>query len=124
MRRSPALRRIIPAIAVGALVLAACGSDDDSGGDSADDTSAPAATDAPADTAAEASGSASDMPLGSAAGSRAVGTPCCESWAGVGLSPPGGRPVACGGRLAPIADRGGFTGTLPAGPRNGLGSDI
>ena len=56
MRRSPALRRIIPAIAVGALVLAACGSDDDSG-DSADDTSAPAATDAPADTAAEASGS-------------------------------------------------------------------
>ena len=35
MRRSPALRRIIPAIAVGALVLAACGSDDDSS-DSAD----------------------------------------------------------------------------------------
>jgi len=54
MRRSPALRRIIPAIAVGALVLAACGSDDD--GDSADDTSAPAATEAPADTAGEASG--------------------------------------------------------------------
>ena len=43
MRRSPALRRIIPAIAVGALVLAACGSDDDSG-DSADDTTAPADT--------------------------------------------------------------------------------
>jgi polar amino acid transport system substrate-binding protein len=40
MRRSPALRRIIPAIAVGALVLAACGSDDD--GDSADETTAPA----------------------------------------------------------------------------------
>ena len=35
MRRSPALRRIIPAIAVGALVLAACGSDDDSSSDSA-----------------------------------------------------------------------------------------
>src|SRR6056297_37825 len=31
MRRSPALRRIVPAIAVGALVLAACGSDDDAG---------------------------------------------------------------------------------------------
>ncbi len=29
MRRSPALRRVIPALAVGALVLAACGSDDD-----------------------------------------------------------------------------------------------
>jgi polar amino acid transport system substrate-binding protein len=41
MRRSPAMRRIIPAIAVGALVLAACGSDDD--GDSA-------TTDAPSDT--------------------------------------------------------------------------
>lgn len=54
MRRSPALRRIIPAIAVGALVLAACGSDDD--GDSAADTSAPADTEAPADTAGDASG--------------------------------------------------------------------
>jgi polar amino acid transport system substrate-binding protein len=35
MRRSPALRRIIPALAVGALVLAACGSDDDSSDESA-----------------------------------------------------------------------------------------
>ncbi len=43
MRPSPALRRIIPAIAVGALVLAACGSDDDSG-DSADATTAPSET--------------------------------------------------------------------------------
>jgi polar amino acid transport system substrate-binding protein len=42
MRRSPALRRIIPAIAVGALVLAACGSDDDS--------TESASTDAPTDT--------------------------------------------------------------------------
>jgi polar amino acid transport system substrate-binding protein len=42
MRRSPALRRIIPAFAVGALLLAACGSDDDGGGEAADDTSAPA----------------------------------------------------------------------------------
>ena len=46
MRRSPALRRIIPAIAVGALVLAACGSDDDAS-ESADD---PVGTDAPAST--------------------------------------------------------------------------
>jgi polar amino acid transport system substrate-binding protein len=45
MRRSPTLRRIIPALAVGALLLAACGSDDD--GDAASDTSGPA------DTAAE-----------------------------------------------------------------------
>jgi polar amino acid transport system substrate-binding protein len=43
MRRSPALRRIIPAIAVGALVLAACGSDDD--------TTESTGTDAPTDTA-------------------------------------------------------------------------
>jgi len=43
MRRSPALRRIIPFIAVGALVLAACGSDDDASG-SADGTLAPTDT--------------------------------------------------------------------------------
>jgi len=55
MRRSPALRRIIPAIAVGALVLAACGSDDDAS-ESADDTTAPADTEAPAGTADDAGG--------------------------------------------------------------------
>ena len=43
MRRSPALRRIIPVIAVGALVLAACGSDDDASG-STDGTLAPTDT--------------------------------------------------------------------------------
>jgi polar amino acid transport system substrate-binding protein len=48
MRRSPALRRIIPAIAVGALVLAACGSDDDS--------SESAGTDAPNDSTATTDG--------------------------------------------------------------------
>ncbi len=53
MRRSPALRQIIPAIAVGALVLAACGSDDDSG-DSADDTTAPADTTAGTDASGDA----------------------------------------------------------------------
>ncbi len=47
MRRSPALRRIIPAITVGALVLAACGSDDDSS-DASDTTDA--ASDAPVDS--------------------------------------------------------------------------
>jgi hypothetical protein len=60
MRRSPALRRIIPAIAVGALVLAACGSDDDTG-ESADDTTAPADdTTAPADTTAGSADGAVD----------------------------------------------------------------
>jgi len=49
MRTSPALRRLVPAIAVGALVLAACGSDDTS-----DDASS--SSDAPTDTAAAADG--------------------------------------------------------------------
>jgi polar amino acid transport system substrate-binding protein len=57
MRRSPALRRIIPAIAVGALVLAACGSDDDSS-DSADDTTAPADTTGTTDASGDADCSA------------------------------------------------------------------
>ena len=52
MRPSPAMRRVIPAIAVGALVLAACGSDDDST-DSADDTTAPADTTGTTDAAGE-----------------------------------------------------------------------
>ena len=46
MRRSTALRRIIPAIAVSALVLAACGSDDDTSTPATD----PVGTDAPATT--------------------------------------------------------------------------
>ena len=53
MRRSPALRRIIPAIAVGALVLAACGSDDDNSADSTDAADSGDSTDetlAPSDT--------------------------------------------------------------------------
>ncbi|TFH18890.1 MAG: amino acid ABC transporter substrate-binding protein [Acidimicrobiales bacterium] len=44
MRPSPILSRLVPALAVGALVLAACGSDGDSSGTS--DTLAPAGTDA------------------------------------------------------------------------------
>ncbi len=40
MRRSPALRRIIPALAVGALVLAACGSDDSGDSAGSSDTTA------------------------------------------------------------------------------------
>jgi polar amino acid transport system substrate-binding protein len=48
MRPSPILRRLVPALAVGALVLAACGSDDDSSG--ASSTDAAAGTDAAAAT--------------------------------------------------------------------------
>ncbi len=76
MRRSPALRRIIPVIAVGALVLAACGSDDDSG-DSADDTTAPADTsaDGDADAAADCSSTIDDGVL-----TIATGEPAFYPW--------------------------------------------
>ncbi len=43
MRPSPALRRFLPVIAVSALVLAACGSDDDASSDSATDSTEAAA---------------------------------------------------------------------------------
>ncbi len=77
MRRSPALRRIIPAIAVGALVLAACGSDDDTSG-SADDT-APAdssgTSDAPAEGAVDCSATIDDGVL-----TIATGEPAFYPW--------------------------------------------
>ncbi len=44
MRTSPTLRRLVPVVAVGALVLAACGSDDDS--DASSSTEAPSGTEA------------------------------------------------------------------------------
>ncbi len=79
MRRSPALRRIIPAIAVGALVLAACGSDDDSGDstDSADETLAPADTSAGSETdgAADCSSTIDDGVL-----TIATGEPAFYPW--------------------------------------------
>jgi polar amino acid transport system substrate-binding protein len=56
MRPSPAIRRLLPALTIGALVFAACGSDDSSS-DSTDapaETEASAATDAPAETDAPA----------------------------------------------------------------------
>jgi polar amino acid transport system substrate-binding protein len=49
MRPSPVMRRLVPAIAISALVLAACGSDDSSSGAS-DGTDAPTGTAAPAGT--------------------------------------------------------------------------
>ena len=51
MRTSPALRRLVPAIAVGALVLAACGSDDTSD-DASTSSDAPTETTAGTDAAA------------------------------------------------------------------------
>ena len=44
MRTSPTLRRLVPVVAIGALVLAACGSDDDS--DASSSTEAPSGTEA------------------------------------------------------------------------------
>ena len=49
MRHSPTLRRIVPALAVGALVLAACGSDDDTAADAAGSETTDAAPDATTD---------------------------------------------------------------------------
>ena len=76
MRRSPALRRIIPAIAVGALVLAACGSDDDSSSDSPDETTAPADTsDAAGDGAVDCTATIDDGVL-----TIATGEPAFYPW--------------------------------------------
>lgn len=57
MRPSPVLRRLVPALAIGALVFAACGSDDSSGAASTEATTATDATTAPdGTTAGEACG--------------------------------------------------------------------
>ncbi len=59
MRPSPALRRFLPVIAVSALVLAACGSDDDASSDSATD-STEAAADGTTDGSAPSADTCSD----------------------------------------------------------------
>lgn len=90
MRPSPVLRRIVPAVAVGALVLAACGSDDD-------DTAEPAATD-PAGTT---DGGTTEAPTGGPEGACAAtledgvltiatGEPAFEPWV-VGDAPESGE---------------------------------
>lgn len=56
MRHSPVLRRLVPAIAISALVLAACGSDDDA----ASDTSENAATSSEAPTVTDATATGAD----------------------------------------------------------------
>ncbi len=58
MRPSPVMRRLVPAIAISALVLAACGSDDDSASGSETDSTEAAASDATDTTEA---GAASDL---------------------------------------------------------------
>ncbi|MGB7880439.1 MAG: transporter substrate-binding domain-containing protein, partial [Ilumatobacteraceae bacterium] len=58
MRPSPVMRRLVPAIAISALVLAACGSDDDSSSGSETDSTEAAASDATDTTEA---GAASDL---------------------------------------------------------------
>jgi len=56
MKRSTLTRRLVPVLAVGALVFAACGDDDDEASDTeaSADTEAPAETDPPAETEAPA----------------------------------------------------------------------
>jgi polar amino acid transport system substrate-binding protein len=75
MRHSPALRRIVPAIAVGALVLAACGSDDDSGDDAGAET-----TDAASDPTTGAAGDGCSATLEDGVLTIATGEPAFEPW--------------------------------------------
>ncbi len=77
MRPSPArspIRRIVPALAVGALVLAACGSDDDSG-DASSSTEAPDTTDSPDAGSGDCAATLSDGVL-----TIATGEPAFEPW--------------------------------------------
>ncbi len=79
MRPSPILSRLVPALAVGALVLAACGSDDDSSG--ASSTDAAAGTDAPASTeGASAAGEACGPTIEEGVLTIATGEPAFYPW--------------------------------------------
>ena len=60
MRRSTPVRRLVPAIAVGALLLAACGSDDDTADTTADSSAATASSEAPTGTETDTGGGESD----------------------------------------------------------------
>ncbi len=61
MRPSPVMRRLVPAIAITALVLAACGSDDDSSSGSETDTTEAAAAGTSDATGSTEAGAASDL---------------------------------------------------------------
>jgi len=80
MQPSPALRRIVPILAASALVLAACGSDDDDASDAPADTDAPAATDAPAGTDAPAAGDGCDATITDGVLTVATGEPAFFPW--------------------------------------------
>lgn len=74
MRTSSTLRRLVPAVAVGALVLAACGSDDDA----SSSTDAPAATDATSSTEAASDACAETIEDGTL--TIATGEPAFFPW--------------------------------------------
>jgi len=79
MRPSPILRRLVPALAVGALVLAACGSDDDSS--SSSDTLAAASTDAATSTeGATTAGDACGPTIDEGVLTIATGEPAFYPW--------------------------------------------
>lgn len=73
------IRRIVPALAVGALVLAACGSDDD-GGDADDGDTAAESTDAPVSTDAGVSEGDCTATLEEGVLTIATGEPAFEPW--------------------------------------------
>ncbi len=74
MRRSPTLRRIVPALAVGALVLAACGSDDE------DSSSSSSSSEASADTDASDGGVDCDATIDDGVLTIATGEPAFFPW--------------------------------------------
>lgn len=74
MKTSPHLRRLVPAIAVGALVLAACGSDDDA----SSSTDAPSATEAT--SGSEPSGDACTNTIDAGVLTIATGDPAFYPW--------------------------------------------
>ena len=78
MRPSPILRRLVPALAVGALVLAACGSDDDSSG--APSTDAATSTDAAGTEGTSAAGEACGPTIEEGVLTIATGEPAFYPW--------------------------------------------
>ncbi len=80
MRPSPVMRRLVPAIAIGALVLAACGSDDDSSSGSETDTTEAAASGTTETTAATAAGDACSNTIDDGVLTIATGEPAFYPW--------------------------------------------
>ncbi len=80
MRPSPVMRRLVPAIAISALVLAACGSDDDSSSGSETDSTEAAATASTATTEAGATGDACSNTIDDGILTIATGEPAFYPW--------------------------------------------